>query len=161
MFQIFSRSQKRKPRGIRFRVFLVLRWRLGGVQGSLREDLDDRIPEGGLLRLAAILRTGSADPMAQAPNRHRAWELLAPWFGISVKNWSHAVNRFFSSAGGSSPEINQQTIAFHIKTHEIKVEKCVCLIILRPRAPQGHPTQKKIEDDLPKRQKVPKRATHG
>ncbi len=48
---IFSGSQKREPEGIHFRVFLVLRWRLGGVQGSLQEDLDYRISEGGLLRL--------------------------------------------------------------------------------------------------------------
>ncbi len=48
---IFSRSRKNEPGGIRFRVFLVLWWRLGGVQGSLREDLDYRISEGALLRL--------------------------------------------------------------------------------------------------------------
>ncbi len=76
-FAIFSGTQKREPGGISFRRYLVPRWRLGGVQGSLREDLDYRISEGGLLRLRQSWRDwrgGSNN--ADAQPRHRAHQRI-------------------------------------------------------------------------------------
>ena len=74
IFRIFSGSQKREPRGISFRVFMVLPWRLGRVQGSLQEDLDLRDFGRGPVTLAAVL-----EGLARRIQRRKRRTATVPW----------------------------------------------------------------------------------